>query len=126
MISIDLQEWTSHLGFPVKTSWHPWFGDAAAGGSRVAAGYAVQYDKPARDFQFVTVKGAGHEVRSEPVIGVPCQTCLMGSAGEVGGAVRIVCGIPLITILKRGVQVPTFKPQAAYTLFTSFINGTAL
>lgn len=56
------QEWTSHLGFPIKTSWHPWFGDAAAGGSRVAAGYAVQYDSPARDFQFVTVKGAGHEV----------------------------------------------------------------
>ena len=35
------EEWTSHLGFPVKTEWHPWFGDDAAGGTRVAAGCVV-------------------------------------------------------------------------------------
>jgi hypothetical protein len=77
------EEWTSYLGFPETTAWHPWFGDENAGGSRVAAGYATNYGAPAKDFAFVTVKGAGHEV-------------------------------------------PTFKPAAAFTLFKSFINGTAL
>jgi len=56
------EEWTSNLGFPLKTDWHPWFGDAAAGGSRVAAGYATEYGAPAKNFAFVTIKGAGHEV----------------------------------------------------------------
>ena len=52
------EEWTSNLGFPVTADWHPWFGNAAAGGSRVAAGYATAYGAPAKDFAFVTVKGA--------------------------------------------------------------------
>jgi serine carboxypeptidase-like clade 2 len=77
------EEWTSHLGFPVTSEWHPWFGDADAGGSRVAAGYATSYGAPAKDFAFVTVKGAGHEV-------------------------------------------PTYKPAAAFKLFSNFINGTQL
>ena len=76
-------EWTSGLGFPVTKAWHPWFGDRNAGGSRVAAGYSTSYGGAAKDFAFVTVKGAGHEV-------------------------------------------PTFKPAAAFTLFTSFLDGTPL
>ena len=59
------------------------FGGPAAGGSRVAAGYATQYGGSSHDLAFVTVKGAGHEV-------------------------------------------PMYKPAAAFTLFSSFLNGTAL
>lgn len=77
------EEWTSHLGFPVAKAWHPWFGGDGAGGTRVAAGYAVGYGGPAKDFAFITVKGAGHEV-------------------------------------------PTYKPQAAYTLFKAFLSGKQL
>ena len=76
-------EWTGGLGFPVTRPWHPWFGDASAGGARVAAGYSVSYGGAAKDFAFVSVKGAGHEV-------------------------------------------PTFKPAAAFTLFSNFIDGTPL
>jgi serine carboxypeptidase-like clade 2 len=48
--------------FPVTDAWHPWFGGSGAGGSRVAAGYATSYGAPAKNFAFITVKGAGHEV----------------------------------------------------------------
>ena len=62
--------------------WHPWFGSPGAGGSRVAAGYATVF-AAAKDFRFITVKGAGHEV-------------------------------------------PTFKPAAAFDLFSAFLRGAPL
>lgn len=74
------EEWTSHLGFPIKEAWKPWFGGDDAGGRRVAAGYVTTYGAPAMDFRFLTVKGSGHEV-------------------------------------------PTYKPAAAFALFSTFIKG---
>ena len=78
-----MEAFTTGLGFPVTAAWHPWQGSPAAGGARVAAGYAIQYGGNSKDLSFVTVKGAGHEV-------------------------------------------PTYKPEAAFDLFSAFINGTAL
>lgn len=57
-----MEDFTADLGFEETTPWHPWFGQALAGGGRVAAGYATQYGPPALDLAFVTIKGAGHEV----------------------------------------------------------------
>ena len=75
-----METFTEGLGLPVTVEWHPWLGSSAAGGSRVAAGYATTYGE---NLSFVTVKGAGHEV-------------------------------------------PTYKPAAAFDLFSAFLNGTAL
>jgi len=75
-----MEAFTTGLGFPVTSEWHPWLGSAAAGGARVAAGYATTYGDR---LSFVTVKGAGHEV-------------------------------------------PTYKPEAAFDLFSAFLNGTLL
>ena len=59
---IPARRFPGHLGFPVTSEWHPWFGDADAGGSRVAAGYATSYGAPAKDFSFVTVKVRHHTI----------------------------------------------------------------
>jgi|EP01047_Picozoa_sp_COSAG01_P061501 serine carboxypeptidase-like clade 2 len=85
---VGAQEWTSHLGFPETTAWHPWFSTDLGGGSRVAAGYATSYGGDSiharsSGMAFVTIKGAGHEV-------------------------------------------PTYKPAAAFTMFSAFINNTML
>ena len=39
-----MEAFTGGLGLAVATPWRPWFGDAAAGGTRVAAGYFTAYD----------------------------------------------------------------------------------
>ena len=57
-----MEDFVAGLGFPQTVAWHPWFGGTAAGGTRVAAGYATSYGGAATDLAFVTVKGAGHEV----------------------------------------------------------------
>lgn len=80
---LGAQEWTARLGFPETAAWHPWFSADEGGGRRVAAGYSTSYGAPAKDFSFVTIKGAGHEV-------------------------------------------PTYKPAAAFTMFSAFLNGTRL
>jgi len=54
------EEWTSQLGFPVQTAWHPWTSQAV-NGHTVTAGYATRYNAP-NGFQYVTIKGAGHMV----------------------------------------------------------------
>ena len=51
---IGNEQWTSSLGFSVKTPWSPWLVDDQV------AGYITVYDE--NDFKFVTVKGAGHMV----------------------------------------------------------------
>jgi len=79
-----METFTANLGFPVTDPWHPWKQQSqAAGGARVAAGYATAFGGTSKDLSFVTVKGAGHEV-------------------------------------------PTYKPDAAFDLFSAFINGTAM
>jgi carboxypeptidase C (cathepsin A) len=54
------EEWTSQLGFPVAQAWHPW-NAKANNGHTVCAGYATRYNAP-NQFQYVTIKGAGHMV----------------------------------------------------------------
>jgi serine carboxypeptidase-like clade I len=50
------EEWTSSLGYPVKSGWHAWKSNGQV------AGYATVYDAAPGEFQFVTVKGSGHMV----------------------------------------------------------------
>jgi hypothetical protein len=59
---VGTADWTAGLGFPETKAWHPWYGSTGAGGRSAAAGYSVHYGAPAKSFQFVTIKGAGHEV----------------------------------------------------------------
>jgi len=54
------EEWTSELGFPVASAWHPWQAKAL-NGHTITAGYATRYTAP-NEFQYVTVKGSGHMV----------------------------------------------------------------
>ena len=58
------QTWTANLGYEVAEPWHPWYSDSLAHKGEVVAGYAIKYRVPdaEHDFQFVTVKGAGHMV----------------------------------------------------------------
>jgi carboxypeptidase C (cathepsin A) len=52
------EKFTRSIGGTVKKSWHAWRSNSIENKGEVVAGYAVAYD----DFQFVTVKGAGHMV----------------------------------------------------------------
>lgn len=54
----DNEAWTSGMGYPVASPWHPWLLD------NQVAGYATVYTPPTASakFQFVTVKGSGHMV----------------------------------------------------------------
>ena len=49
------QNWTSSLGFKELQAWRPWTRD----GEMKMGGYATRY---ANDFDFVTIRGAGHMV----------------------------------------------------------------
>ena len=49
------QWWTSSMGIPVVSPWAPWTTTAGSVG-----GYVTQY---AKNFTFITVRGAGHMVR---------------------------------------------------------------
>ena len=49
------QNWTSSLQFPELQAWRPWTRD----GEMKMGGYATRY---AKDFDFVTIRGAGHMV----------------------------------------------------------------
>ena len=51
------EEWTSGLGFPVKVPWRPWTTD----GGMLMGGY-VQIYESTKNFTYLTVRGAGHEV----------------------------------------------------------------
>ena len=51
------EEWTSELGFPVKIPWRPWTID----GKMLMGGY-VQIYQSEKNFTFLTVRGAGHQV----------------------------------------------------------------
>ncbi|CAN6346090.1 unnamed protein product [Urochloa humidicola] len=46
-----------HMGFPVKTSWYPWYMDPSINGTEVG-GWSMVYE----GLTYVTVRGAGHEV----------------------------------------------------------------
>lgn len=52
---LDNEAWTESLGYPVTSPWHSWLTPDGQ-----VAGYATVYG--AQNFQFVTVKGAGHMV----------------------------------------------------------------
>jgi len=51
------EQWTSQLGFPVLEAWRPW----TTNGKTMMAGY-VQIYQSAKNFTYLTVRGAGHEV----------------------------------------------------------------
>ena len=58
------ERFTRAIGGEEQGEWHAWTSESVAGKGRVVAGYATTY----KDFQFITVKGAGHEVpRYRPV-----------------------------------------------------------
>jgi hypothetical protein len=71
-----MESFTSGLGFPVTSEWHPWSGGAEAGGSRVAAGYATQYGGTSKDLAFVTVSMLVQPVHSLPAPPAPLHTTL--------------------------------------------------
>jgi len=50
----DNEQWTSGMGYAVKTAWRPWSVDGQV------AGYVTVYEN--NDFSFATVKGSGHMV----------------------------------------------------------------
>jgi hypothetical protein len=56
----DNEAWTSGMGYPVSSTWHPWYFPDPTYGNQVA-GYATVYDTPF-GFTFITVKGGRHEV----------------------------------------------------------------
>ena len=61
---IGFERFTRAIGGEEQGEWHAWTSESVAGKGRVVAGYATTY----KDFQFITVKGAGHEVpRYRPV-----------------------------------------------------------
>lgn len=49
------QNWTASLDFPVTQDWRPWTLD----GKQQVAGYVTRY---ATNFDFLTIRGAGHMV----------------------------------------------------------------
>jgi len=60
--------WTSGMGLPVKTAWHPWMYTAISGATNQVAGYATAYDvsqladgNAKGSFEFITIKGGRHE-----------------------------------------------------------------
>ena len=59
---VGTEAWTTGLGYPQTTAWHPWYGNTGAGGRSAAAGYAIRFGGASKQFSFVTIKGAGHEV----------------------------------------------------------------
>ena len=52
------EKFTRSIGGTVKKTWHAWTSNSIEDKGSVVAGYAIGYE----DFQFVTVKGAGHMV----------------------------------------------------------------
>jgi hypothetical protein len=52
------EKFTASIGGNITKSWHAWTSNSVEDKGEVVAGYAVGY----KDFEFVTVKGAGHMV----------------------------------------------------------------
>lgn len=53
--SFYAQNWTAALGYAEKEGWRPWTLD----GKQAVGGYVTRY---AHDFDFLTIRGAGHMV----------------------------------------------------------------
>ena len=65
------QWWTSELGIPEQESWRGWTMD----NETAMAGYVTRY---ANDFDFLTVRGAGHMVPQMQVHGQSAAACEFG------------------------------------------------
>jgi hypothetical protein len=102
--SFAAQNWTSHLGFTETESWRPWTVDNC----RRMGGYVTRYE---RDFDFLTIRGAGHMVRMSKQIPSQFFRCLI-----LFSFVNVwsVCF----------VKVPAIKAAASFTFMKSWIEGT--
>lgn len=102
---IDNEWWVRSMNFSVAKPWTAWESNSQV------AGYITQYQTPAgKEFNFATVKGAGH---SEFFFAAPAQRALAPSPNRnPPPALRAV--------------VPEVRPEQAWTLFNAFVNGQAL
>eukprot|EP00039_Didymoeca_costata_P018723 m.334701 g.334701 ORF g.334701 m.334701 type:complete len:473 (+) comp17413_c0_seq1:23-1441(+) len=61
----DNEAWTSGMGYPIETDWHPWQYNLTFEGttSLQVGGYSTVYKTPSGNpFTFITVRGGRHEV----------------------------------------------------------------
>jgi hypothetical protein len=110
----DNEAWTSGMGYPVASPWHPWLLD------NQVAGYATVYTPPTASakFQFVTVKGSGHMVRAYSVV------ALAASAHPHPCAVGPRTHMPSPSAVPFLLQVPQYQPAFALQMLTQFLTGT--
>jgi Serine carboxypeptidase len=98
--SFAAQNWTSHLGLTEIQPWRPWTSD----GCRRMGGYVTRYEG---DFDFLTIRGAGHMVGHSCFNMCGFITCLR--------SIRVR--------LQPFVQVPANKAKAAFTFIKAWIEG---